>query len=253
VSAIHRRVVSDAPYPTTDEARLLKPSEVAPAHIRSFALRGAHMSPAQINAYEALYPVWGLDYQASALNYPQTFGRTAPVILEIGCGMGETTAHIAALMPEKNFLGVEVFSTGVGALLKLIDQQHITNLRLLQHDAVEVVRDMIAPESLDGVHIFFPDPWHKSRHNKRRLVQSAFISVLSKRLKPGGYLHCATDWENYAQQMLSVLSAEPTLQSSAPPGQFSERPDYRPATKFEQRGLKLGHGVWDLVFTKRGA
>jgi tRNA (guanine-N7-)-methyltransferase len=162
--------------------------------------------------------------------------------------MGETTAHIAALLPEKNFLGVEVHTPGVGSLLKRIDEQSLSNLRLIQHDAFEVVTHMLAPESLAGVHVFFPDPWHKARHNKRRLIQSPFVALLASRIAQGGYLHCATDWEDYAEQMLAVLSAEPSLQNTT--DGYAPRPDYRPVTKFENRGLKLGHGVWDLVFTK---
>jgi len=163
--------------------------------------------------------------------------------------MGETTAHIAALMPEKNFLGIEVHTPGVGSLLKRIGEHSISNLRLIQHDAFEVVTHMLSPESLAGVHVFFPDPWHKARHNKRRLIQSSFVTLLTSRIVQGGYLHCATDWEDYAEQMLAVLSAEPSLQNTT--NGYAPRPDYRPVTKFENRGLKLGHGVWDLVFTKR--
>ena len=162
--------------------------------------------------------------------------------------MGETTAYIAGHLPDKNFLGVEVHTPGVGSLLKLIGERSLTNLRLIQHDAVEVVRDMIAPASLAGIHVFFPDPWHKARHNKRRLIQGPFVELLASRLMIGGYLHCATDWQDYAEQMLSVLSAEPTLNNSAE--SYSARPDYRPTTKFENRGLKLGHGVWDVIFTR---
>ena len=162
--------------------------------------------------------------------------------------MGETTAFIAGHLPDKNFLGVEVHTPGIGSLLKLIGEQSLTNLRLIQHDAVEVVRDMIAPNSLAGIHVFFPDPWHKARHNKRRLIQGPFVELLTSRLMMGGYLHCATDWQEYAEQMLDVLSAEPTLKNSA--ASYATRPDYRPTTKFENRGLKLGHGVWDLVFTR---
>src|SRR5690606_14206596 len=148
-----------------------------------------------------------------------------------------------------NFLGVEVFNAGVGSLLKRIDEQQIQNIRIIQHDAVEVLRDMIAPDTLDGVHIYFPDPWPKKRHHKRRLIQPPFIALLAARLKAGAYLHCATDWEHYAEQMLEVLSAEPTLQNTAQA--YAPRPDYRPLTKFENRGLKLGHGVWDLIFKRK--
>jgi tRNA (guanine-N7-)-methyltransferase len=169
--------------------------------------------------------------------------------LEIGFGMGETTAKIAAGMPDRNFIGVEVHTPGVGSLLKLIGEQGLSNLRLIQHDAFEVITHMIAPESLAGVHVFFPDPWHKARHNKRRLIQPPFVNLLASRIAPGGYLHCATDWQDYAEQMLDVLSGEPALRNTA--DGYAPRPDYRPVTKFENRGLKLGHGVWDLVFAKR--
>jgi tRNA (guanine-N7-)-methyltransferase len=162
--------------------------------------------------------------------------------------MGDSTASIAASMPDRNFIGVEVHTPGIGSLLKLIGEQNLENLRIIQHDAVEVLTHMIAPGSLAGVHVFFPDPWHKARHNKRRLIQAPLVSLLASRLAPGGYLHCATDWEEYAVQMLEVLGAEPTLRNSA--DAYSPRPAYRPVTKFENRGLRLGHGVWDLVFDK---
>jgi tRNA (guanine-N7-)-methyltransferase len=220
--------------------------------IRSFVLRQGRMSPAQSQALAALLPVHGIAYRAAPLDLAAAFGRAAPTVLEIGCGMGETTARIAAGMPEKNFLGIEVHAPGVGALLKLIAEQHLANLKLIQHDAVEVVQQMIAPGSLAGIHIFFPDPWPKARHHKRRLVQPAFAALLASRLQPGGMLHCATDWEHYAQQMLEVLASEPQLQNSAPPGAgYAPRPDYRPVTKFENRGLKLGHGVWDVIFVRK--
>jgi tRNA (guanine-N7-)-methyltransferase len=163
--------------------------------------------------------------------------------------MGEATAHIAALMPETNFLCCEVHEPGVGALLKRIGEQGLENIRIVQHDAVEVLATMIPAQSLAGVHIFFPDPWHKLRHNKRRLVQPPLVAQLASRIRPGGYLHCATDWEPYARQILEVLSAEPALENSA--ADFAPKPHYRPLTKFENRGLKLGHGVWDVVFRKR--
>jgi tRNA (guanine-N7-)-methyltransferase len=220
--------------------------------IRSFVLRQGRMSPAQTQALATLLPVYGIPYQAAPLDLAAAFGRAAPTILEIGCGMGETTARIAAALPEQNFLGIEVHAPGVGALLKLIAEQHLANVRVIQHDAVEVVQNMIPPGSLAGVHIFFPDPWPKARHHKRRLIQGGFAALLASRLQPGGYLHCATDWEHYAQQMLEVLSAEPQLQNSAHPADgYAPRPAYRPVTKFENRGLKLGHGVWDVVFVRK--
>ena len=163
--------------------------------------------------------------------------------------MGETSAKISELMPEKNFIGVEVHTPGVGSLLKLTDAMGLKNQRIIQHDAFEVLTHMISPNSLAGIHVFFPDPWHKARHNKRRLIQAPLVALLTSRLAPGGYLHCATDWEDYAVQMLEVLSAEPSLENTAE--SYAPRPDYRPVTKFENRGLKLGHGVWDLVFRKK--
>lgn len=217
--------------------------------IRSFVTRAGRLSPAQARAIETLGPQFCIAYDKQAMNLNAVFGRSAPTVLEIGFGMGNTTAAIAAAMPEKNFLGVEVHTPGVGSLLKLIGEQQLSNLRLIQHDAVEVATHMIAPDSLAGVHIFFPDPWHKARHNKRRLIQPPFVELLVSRMAPGGYLHCATDWQEYAEQMLDVLGAEPALRNTA--DGYAPRPDYRPVTKFENRGLKLGHGVWDLVFEKR--
>jgi tRNA (guanine-N7-)-methyltransferase len=217
--------------------------------IRSFVTRAGRLSIAQARAIETLGPQFAIPYSKALLDYSTAFNRSAPTVLEIGFGMGETTATIAASLPENNFLGVEVHTPGVGSLLKRIGEQGLTNLRLIQHDAFEVITHMIAPNSLAGVHVFFPDPWHKARHNKRRLIQSPFVSLLSSRLATGGYLHCATDWQEYAEQMLAVLGAESTLNNTA--DTYAPRPHYRPVTKFENRGLRLGHGVWDLVFTKK--
>lgn len=217
--------------------------------IRSFVLRQGRVSVAQARACAQLLPRYGIPYAPQPLDLERTFGRSAPKILEIGFGMGETTAAIAAAHPENDYLGIEVHTPGVGSLLKLIDGRGIGNLRLIQHDAVEVLREMISPGSLDGAHIFFPDPWPKKRHHKRRLVQPDFVSLLASRIKSGGYVHLATDWQEYAEQMLAVLSAEPMLANTA--AGYAPRPDYRPQTKFETRGLKLGHGVWDVVFRKK--
>lgn len=217
--------------------------------IRSFVTRAGRLSTAQAKAIDTLGPRFCIPYAKTPCDFSQAFGRHAPVVLEIGFGMGDTTAKIAAGMPDKDFVGVEVHTPGVGSLLKLIGEQGLTNLRLIQHDAVEVITHMIAPASLAGVHIFFPDPWHKARHNKRRLIQGPFVQLLASRIAPGGYLHCATDWEEYAVQMLEVLGTEATLRNTSET--YAPRPDYRPVTKFENRGLKLGHGVWDLVFEKR--
>ena len=207
------------------------------------------MSNAQRRAHETLLPRFGVPYSPAPLDLDALFGRGAPRVLEIGSGMGETTADIATAHPEMDYLAVEVHTPGVGSLLKQIEERSLSNVRVVQHDAVDVIEHMLAPQSLDGIHIFFPDPWPKKRHHKRRLVQPELVKLLSSRLKPGGYVHVATDWEEYAQQMLEVLKTEPALTNTA--AGYAPRPEYRPLTKFEERGLKLGHGVWDLVFTRR--
>ena len=217
--------------------------------IRSYVLRAGRVGSGQARALAELGPRYLLPYQSSLLDLDAAYGRNAPKILEIGFGMGEGLAEIAAAHPENDYLGVEVHTPGVGALLKQLGERGLDNVRVIQHDAVEVLTHMLAPGSLAGVHVFFPDPWHKKRHNKRRLIQPPFVRLLAERIAPGGYLHLATDWEDYALQMLEVLSAEPGLANTA--DGFSARPDTRPLTKFEQRGLRLGHGVWDLVFRKR--
>ena len=217
--------------------------------VRSFVLRQGRMSPAQVRAFETLYPRYGLPFSESALDFPAVFGRTAPVVLEIGFGMGETTARIAAGAPDTDFLGIEVHAPGVGALLKQVEALGLSNVRVVRHDAVEVAQQMIAPGSLAGIHIFFPDPWPKARHHKRRIVNPTFVALLATRLAPGGYLHCATDWEPYAESMLEVLSGEPLLANTA--AGYAPRPAYRPLTKFENRGLKLGHAVHDVIFSRR--
>lgn len=228
----------------------LPPSDVAhPKAIKSYVLRAGRTTSGQSKAFAELGPRFLLPYQNTLLDAPAAFGRSAPLILEIGFGMGDATAHIAGVRPDDNFLCCEVHEPGVGALLKRIGEQNLHNIRIVQHDAVEVLEHMLAPASLDGVHIFFPDPWHKKRHHKRRLIQPPLVAKLAARLKPGGYLHCATDWQPYAEQMLEVLSAEPLLHNSAT--DYAPQPAYRPLTKFENRGLRLGHGVWDLVFVRR--
>jgi len=216
--------------------------------IRSFVVRAGRMGTGQSRALADLGPRFVLPYAPALLNFEAAFGRRAPVVLEIGFGMGDATAAIAQAAPDTDFLGVEVHTPGVGALLKHIADKPLANVRIVQHDAVEVLQHMIAPGSLSGVHVFFPDPWHKKRHHKRRLIQPPFVALLASRLAPGGRLHCATDWQPYAEQMLEVLSAEPSLENTA--DGYAPRPDYRPLTKFENRGLKLGHGVWDLVFRR---
>ena len=242
------RETDPAPAPAPDED---KPH---PLHrrLKSFVKRGGRTTEGQARAYELYGPQFLLPYQPERLDLAAAFGRDAPTVLEIGFGMGEATAHIAGLMPEKNFLCCEVHTPGVGALLKRISEQGLANIRILQHDAVEVIDNMLPPASLDGAHIFFPDPWHKKRHNKRRLIQAPLVAKLAARLKPGGYLHCATDWQPYAEQILEVLAAEPLLRNTAEASQggYAPKPAYRPLTKFENRGIKLGHGVWDVVFVR---
>lgn len=216
--------------------------------IRSFVLRQGRTSSGQQRAIEALLPIFGIAYSPAQLDLVQVFGRPAPKILEIGFGMGSATAEIARANPDQDYLGIEVHTPGVGNLLKLIQEYELNNIRIIQHDAVEVLRDMIVDDALDGAHIFFPDPWPKKRHHKRRLIQPAFINLLCRKLKRGGYLHVATDWQEYAEQVMEVLAAQPALKNAAQG--YAPRPDYRPLTKFEQRGLNLGHGVWDLIFTR---
>lgn len=220
--------------------------------VKSYVLRAGRTTVAQARAYELYSARFLLSYAPQPLDAVAAFGRHAPLVMEIGFGMGGATAHIARVRPEDNFLCCEVHEPGVGALLKLAGDEGLENIRIVRHDAVEVLDHMLGENSLDGVHIFFPDPWHKSRHHKRRLIQTPFVNRLARHLKPGGYIHLATDWQPYAEQMLSVLGAEPLLANTAPPGSdgYVTKPDYRPLTKFENRGLKLGHGVWDLVFRR---
>ncbi len=218
-------------------------------------MRRGHVTQGQRRAYEQLLPSVALAYGKAPIDAQQVFGRVAPLVLEIGFGMGETTAAIAQQHPDFDFLGVEVFVAGIGALARRAHDAGLKNLRIVQHDAVDVVRDMLAPASVQAIHVFFPDPWPKSRHHKRRLIAQPFVGQLAERLRPGGILHCATDWEDYARQMLEVLSAEPRLRNlheAYAPGPRSPWFE-RPTTKFHARGSRLGHGVWDLVFERRSS
>jgi tRNA (guanine-N7-)-methyltransferase len=233
-----------APQDTTDH-------ELRHRAIRSFVLRTGRTTTGQARALAELGPRLVLPYAAQRVDWDATFGRCAPRVFEIGFGMGEATAQIAATHPERDFIGVEVHTPGVGALLLRIEALGLRNLRIVQHDAVEVLRDMIAPGSLSALHVYFPDPWHKKRHHKRRLIQPDFVALAASRLAPGGVLHCATDWQPYAEHMLEVLAACPELANSAV--DYAPRPAWRPLSKFENRGLRLGHGVWDLVFVRRDA
>lgn len=216
--------------------------------VRSYVLRQGRLSPAQARALETLAPRYCLPFESAPLDFTSIFGRRAKVVLEIGCGMGETTAAIAAAHPETDFVGIEVHGPGIGALLNRIEAAALANLRMIQHDAVEVVDRMIPEGSLAGIHVFFPDPWPKKRHHKRRLLKAPFVRALALRLADGGYLHAATDWQDYADEMLATFSAEPLLSNTAEG--FASRPEWRPLTRFEARGLKLGHPVFDLVFRR---
>jgi tRNA (guanine-N7-)-methyltransferase len=235
--------------------------------IRSFVLRTGRMGSGQERALEQWGPHFAIPFQETILDLDaiktEAFSaysiraeadfdlKNAPIVLEIGFGMGDATAKIAQTLPHTLFLACEVHTPGVGALLRLIGEQAVHNIRIIQHDAVEVLAQMLPPNSLDGIHIYFPDPWHKKRHHKRRLIQPAFVAQLCTHLKSGGYLHLATDWQPYAEQILDVLSREPTLKNTADSQTgYAEKPHYRPLTKFENRGIQLGHGVWDLVFKK---
>jgi tRNA (guanine-N7-)-methyltransferase len=239
----------DSRDPQPDERA---PGDAVAPRIRSFVVRAGRMGPGQARALATLSSRYVVPFADAALDAAALFGRSAPLVIEIGFGMGAATAAIAGARPEVDFLGIEVHPPGVGALLQRIDEGQLGNVRIVQHDAVEVLQSMIAPQSLAGAHLFFPDPWPKKRHHKRRLVQPAFVQLLASRLAAGATLHCATDWEPYAEQMLAVLTAEPSLVNAAGES-FADRPASRPLTKFEQRGIARGHGVRDLVFKKRPA
>jgi len=225
--------------------------------VKSYVLRAGRSTAGQTRAMELLGPKFLLPYQAAMTDVRALWPEpNAPLVLEIGFGMGEASAQIAQTLSDTHFLCCEVHAAGVGALLKRIGEMELENIRICAHDAVEVIDNMLAPASLDGVHIFFPDPWHKTKHNKRRLIQASLVAKLAQRLKPGGYLHCATDWQPYAEQILEVLEAEPLLHNPARSARpelagYAPKPSYRPLTKFENRGLKLGHGVWDVVCARR--
>ncbi len=218
--------------------------------VRSFVLREGRLTKGQERAMEELWPRFGVEYQAQAVDPAALFGRAAPLVVEIGYGMGGSLLAMAAAEPEKNFLGIEVHTPGVGALLMGIEEKGLANLRTLHHDAVEVLEHMLPDASVDRLQLYFPDPWHKKRHHKRRIVQPAFVALLARKLKPGALLHFATDWENYAQWMLEVLAAEPALVNESAEGGYVPVPAWRPHTKFEARGERLGHGVWDLLFRR---
>jgi tRNA (guanine-N7-)-methyltransferase len=219
--------------------------------VRSYVLRTGRLTSGQARALAELGPRYVLPHSLTPLDWNTVFGRRAPRVLEIGFGMGEATAQLAREQPERDFIGVEVHTPGVGSLLLRMRELGLDNVRIVQHDAVEVLRDMVAPDSLDALHVYFPDPWHKKRHHKRRLIQPALVALAASRLRPGGLLHCATDWQDYAEHMLRVLQAQPALRNTVEA--YAERPAWRMPSRFEQRGLRLGHGVWDLIFERRDA
>lgn len=216
--------------------------------IRSYVLRTGRMTPGQERAFDDNWSRWGLEHSAGALDFEQAFDEPGPRILEIGFGMGQSLAAMAQAAPQSRFVGIEVHKPGVGRLLHTMESESVDNIRVYCHDAVEVLRDCIADAALDTVQIFFPDPWHKKRHHKRRLVSPGFVGLLAQKLRPGGLLHLATDWQHYAEQMMEVLSAAPEYGNRYGEGQYAPRPEHRPLTKFELRGERLGHGVWDLMF-----
>ncbi len=234
--------------PAPDPSPVTEPPPPAHRAIRSYVLRAGRIGSGQRRALTELAPRFVLPNGAEPFDPPTIFGRQAPLVVEIGFGMGDATAQIAAAAPGTDFIGIEVHEPGVGALLQRIDAGALTNLRIVRDDAVRVLGERIGAGTLAGINVFFPDPWHKKKHHKRRLIQPAFVALLASRLAPGGLLHCATDWQPYAEQMREVLGAEPGLRNTAEG--YAPRPAHRPLTKFEQRGQRLGHGVWDLLFER---
>ncbi len=224
-------------------------AQTLPQRIRSFIRRQGRLTPGQEVALDQHWPQYGLEPELD-YDFSQVFGRQAPLIVEIGFGNGDSLAKMAAANPDHDYIGIEVHKPGVGHLLILLTEQGLTNVRVYCHDAIEILEQKIPDHSLAGLHLFFPDPWHKKKHHKRRIVRPSFVDLLNKKLQVGGYFHAATDWQHYAESMLEVLSASVGLKNTSLTQDYCERPDYRPLTKFEQRGLRLGHGVWDLIFRK---
>ena len=224
-------------------------AQTLPQRIRSFIRRQGRLTPGQEVALDQHWPQYGLEPELD-YDFSQVFGRQAPLIVEIGFGNGDSLAKMAAANPDHDYIGIEVHKPGVGHLLILLHEQALTNVRVYCHDAIEILEQKLPDHSLAGLHLFFPDPWHKKKHHKRRIVRPSFVDLLDKKLQVGGYFHAATDWQHYAESMLEVLSASEGLKNTSLNQDYCERPDYRPLTKFEQRGLRLGHGVWDLIFKK---
>ncbi len=227
----------------------IKP-EIKLRTIRSFARRQGRMTDLQERALAELWPKYGLEPGEELLDLDALFGRSASRVLEIGCGMGDALADMAQAQPENDYIGIEVHRPGVGRLLFRVEEQALSNVRVFCHDAIEILKKQIPDGSLDRVLLFFPDPWHKKRHNKRRIVQVAFIEMIRSKLKPGGVFHMATDWQEYAEWMMALMNETEGFENLAGAGQYSERPEYRPITKFERRGHRLGHGIWDMLFKK---
>jgi len=234
----------------TEQNKTPEPNKLKHRRIKSYVLRTGRMTVSQQSAYDRHWPTKGLATAGGMLNFSEVFANGGPVVLEIGFGMGASLVEMAAAAPEKNYIGVEVHSPGVGRLLHLMEERAVENIRVFCHDAVEVLADSIPDASLARVQIYFPDPWHKKKHNKRRLIKPEFVQALRQKLKVGGVIHLATDWEHYADQMIEVMSEAEGFKNQADDFCFSDRPDYRPLTKFEQRGQRLGHGVWDMLFEK---
>jgi len=218
--------------------------------VKSFVLRAGRMTEGQQKAMDTVWPRMGLEAQNGLLNLTEVFGREAPVVLEIGFGMGDSLIEMAKDQPEKNYIGIEVHRPGVGRILSNAEKAGLKNIRVFCDDAIDVLAQCIPDESLDCIQLFFPDPWHKKRHHKRRIVQPEFAQTLRKKLKTGGVFHMATDWKNYAEHMMEVMSAAEGYQNVAGDGEYSPQPEWRPVTKFQKRGERLGHGVWDLMFEK---
>ncbi|SDK11086.1 tRNA (guanine-N(7)-)-methyltransferase [Ferrimonas sediminum] len=234
----------------TEEQKPELPEGKHHRRVRSYVKREGRMTKGQARAMEIYWPTMGLEHGDGMIDMAEEFGRDAPVVLEIGFGMGKSLVEMAAAEPDKDFIGIEVHGPGVGACLMAAEEQEVKNLRVFEHDAVEILSDCIKDESLDRVQLYFPDPWHKKRHHKRRIVQPEFIETVRRKLKVGGVFHMATDWEHYSEHMLEEMSEAPGFTNTAADGTFVPRPDFRPLTKFEARGQRLGHGVWDLIFAR---
>lgn len=217
--------------------------------VRSFVMRTSRLTSGQRSAIDSLWSRYGIDEALSPLDISALFGRRAPTVLEIGFGMGTSLVEMALNDPDTNFIGIEVYPSGIGSVLRQLEEHKVTNVRVLNTDAIEVLQQRIPDGSLSGVNLFFPDPWHKTRHHKRRIVQPEFLELIHRKLETGGRFHMATDWEDYAHWMMDVTCSSALFENMASDGAFIDRPDFRPVTKFEKRGLKLGHSVWDLMFT----